>query len=155
MRINFTDVDSGSYEALPSGVYHVKVTDVESRTSGENAKHPGSEYFNWEFTIQRGDAEERRLWDNTSYDHGECDCSEEETFNKALFKLKQLIEATEAYTPEELAEEDFEFDPDEVLGKDCNVVVGQRPGQDGEPQNVIKRYKPISAEELANASLLP
>jgi len=141
-KVNFADVETGDFEAIPSGTYHVKITDGELREAGENAKNPGSQYINWEFTIQSGDFAERRLWTNSSL------------LPQALFRLKQMFKVTGHWTEEELEADDFGFDIDNAIGLDLKVVVTQRMYNE-ELQNDIKRFKPISAEEVADTSLMP
>lgn len=141
-RVNFSDVDGDGFEALPSGTYHVKITDGELREAGENAKNPGSQYINWEFTVQSGDLANRKLWTNSSL------------LPQALFRLKQMFKATGHWDDEDLNADDFNFDIDDAIGLDLKVVVTTRMYEE-EKQNDIKRFKPISAEEIADTSLMP
>lgn len=152
MRVNLSAADSG-FDALPSGKYLVKITDGELRESGPNAKHPGAQYINWEFTIQSGDFEGRRLWSNTTISHEGCDCNDEDSFNKSLGTIVQLLKAV-GYTNKELDSDKFDLDIDNELGKDVVVVVNQRE-YEGEMRNDIKRYRPAGDLVGADASLLP
>jgi hypothetical protein len=66
VRLNFTDTEaygnsSLGRDALPNGKYHVAITDVDVRESGPAAKHPGSEYWAIEFTVQEGDYKGRKM----------------------------------------------------------------------------------------------
>lgn len=149
VRVNLAGADS-DFEALPSGKYLVKVTDGEIKESGPNAKHPGSEYINWEFTVQDGDYEDRKLWSNTVVSHGSCDCDNEDQFNKALSNIAQLLKVAGIDT----GDGDFELDIDDVIGSDLVVVVTQRE-YDGEMRNDIKRYRPAGDVVGAEAALLP
>lgn len=135
MRVNFTDVQSTNYEALPKGWYSVKVTDGELRESGPNSKNPGSEYINWELTIQEGEFADRKVWTNTSL------------LPQALFALKGLMEAAGIDASSEI---DFEID--HLIGKDVQVRLSQRT-YEGEVQNDVKGFK--KAGESVGASNLP
>lgn len=153
VRVNLSGADS-DFEALPSGKYLVKVTDGELKESGPNAKHPGSEYINWEFTIQQGDFEDRKVWSNTVVSHGDCDCGEEDKFNKALSNIAQLLKVTGVASDDDLESEDFELEIDDVIGTDLVVTVTQRE-YDDEMRNDIKKYRPAGDLAGAEASLLP
>lgn len=153
IKVNLSGADS-EFEALPSGKYLVKVTDGEIRESGPNANHPGSQYINWEFTIQSGDYEGRKVWTNTVVSHGACDCSEEDKFNKALSNLVSLLKSSGVASEDDLASDDFDLDIDDVVGSDLVVTVTQREYQD-EMRNEVKRFRPAGDLVGAEASLLP
>lgn len=152
MKVNLSDVEG--FEVLPAGKYLVKVTDGELLEAGPNAKHPGSEYINWELTIQSGDYENRHLWTNTSISHGSCPCSNESTFNKALGTLKQMLKNSGKYTDKQLNAKTFSFEIDDLIGADFVAVVVQRP-YEGEMRNSVKRLRPAGDIETAETSLLP
>lgn len=148
MRINLTDVDDRSFEALPAGRYILKVTDYELReTKGEGKLGKGVPMINWEFTVQsdvKGDEtyKNRKLWMNTVI------------HETTLFSLKALLRASGAYTDADLQGE-LDFEPDEVLGSDVVGVVAQRE-YNGDKVNDVRRVKALSDDEKEEAaSLLP
>ncbi len=143
VRVNFSDVETNAYEPLPSGTYHVRITDAEMKETSGNGKLPaGTPMINWEFTVASGPYESRRLWTNTVI------------HERTLFNLKALLEASGKYTSEELAG-DFDLNIDEVLGAELKVVVAQRE-YNGDTTNDIKRFKKLSAADIeANTNLLP
>ncbi len=146
MRVDLSETDS--FDVIPSGRYQAKVTDGEIRESGPNAKHPGAEYINWEFTIQEGDQEGRKQWTNTPFSHGSHDCSEW-TAN-ALIGLRNLLAATEVWSAEEMASDTFDFEIDDVLGADVTIIVVVSDYQ-GEEVNNVKRVKAaFSGEEVSS-----
>lgn len=154
MRVNLSAADA-QFDALPAGKYLAKVTGGELNTSeSDTAKHPGSEYINWEFTIQTGEFEDRKLWSNTTVSHGDCDCNDEEKFNKSLGNLVSLLKATGVASDDDLESEDFELDIDDLIGKDVVLVVTQRTW-DGELRNDVKRYRAAGDMATADSSLLP
>jgi hypothetical protein len=139
-RVNLTDVESGGFDPIPAGSYQAKVTDGEIRESGPNAKNPGAEYINWEFTIQGGEFDGRKQWQNTSL------------LPQALFSVKGLLEATGRFTADQL-NGDLDFEIEDVLGADVTIVVRQREW-DNETRNEVKRVK-AAGETASDSSLLP
>ena len=149
IKVNLSGADA-DFEPLPSSRYLVKITDGEIRESGPNAKHPGAQYVNWEFTVQAGDYEGRRLWTNTMLTHEGCECGDEESFNKAIRSLVQLMNAIGLDT----SSDEYDFDMDDFIGKDLVVVVTQRE-YEGEMRNDIRRFRPAGDLAGSEASLLP
>lgn len=154
IRVNLSDVDGG-FDPLPAGRYVLNVFDGEIRTSGDNAKHPGSQYIAWEFTVASGDFEGRHVWTNTVIDHGDCDCGQAETFNKGLFQLRDLLAATGRWTAEELAADDFDFEIEDVVGQQVSAQLTVRQSEEYGDQNQIKRFRPLGDAERENISALP
>ena len=157
LRVNLSEVEGGSYDAIPSGRYPLNVFDGEIRTSqSERAKHPGSEYIAWEFTVDAGDFEGRHLWENTLLSHGECECGDEETFNKGLFKLKQLLQATGRWSDEELNSPEFDFEIDDVLGSKLAGQVRKTNSDEYGEGNTISKFVKLEAGALGSStSVLP
>jgi Protein of unknown function (DUF669) len=149
MRVNLTDVEDRTFEALPAGRYVVKVTDYEMRetkTKPENKLPGGTPMVNWEFTIVRNakTGEEthknRKLWMNTII------------HERVLFNLKSFLKAA-GWTEEQLGGE-IDFEPDECVGAEMIAVVSVRE-YNGQDTNDVKRVLPLSAEAVAETSLLP
>lgn len=141
IRVNLAGVES-EFEALPSGRYLCNITDGEIRESGPEAKHPGSEYIRWELTVAQGDFEGRKLFTNSTL------------LEHALFSLHNVLKATGKWDQKALDNPKFEFEIDEVVGSQVVAVVAQRDYQ-GEMVNDVKRLKPVSADALADSSVLP
>lgn len=154
MRVDLSGTQ-GSFDVLPAGRYLSKLTDAEVRTAGPNAKHEGSEYINWEFTVIDGEFEDRKLWNNTPWSHGSCDCGDWKS--GSLFGLKAILKSSGIWDDEELDSPEFDFEMNDVIGADFTLVVGVRQYQ-GDDQNDVKKVKPAS--EYAgggggSATLLP
>jgi hypothetical protein len=103
IKVNFTDTatygnSSLGLDPLPTGKYHVAITDGEIRESGPNSKNPGSQYINFEFTVQSGDYEGRKVWANASL------------LPHALYTIKGILEAL-GY---ETTGNELDFDRNEV-----------------------------------------
>ena len=61
VTVNFSETSSSDFDVIPAGKYHAKVTSGEMKESGPNANNPGAQYINWEFTIQEGTQEGRKV----------------------------------------------------------------------------------------------
>jgi hypothetical protein len=146
MRLNLTDVDDRSFEALPAGRYVLKVSDYEMREVKNDGKVPkGTPMINWEFTVQSdrsGDTKyaNRKVWMNTVI------------HERSLFNLKGLLRASGVFTAEQLDGE-LDFEPDEIVGCEVIGVVAQRE-YNGDMVNDVKRIIPVGEREEAS-SLLP
>lgn len=154
MRVDLSGTESG-FDVIKSGRYPARVTDGEIRNSGPNAKHPGAEYINWEFTLTEdaGEYATRRLWTNTPLSHGECDCKDWSN-TTALIGLKNLLAASGQWSQAEMQSEDFDFEIDDVLGSEVMLTVTIRKYND-EDQNEVKRVKPLTSASSGSATLLP
>ena len=145
VTVNFTDTGDLEFGAIPSGKYHAKITGGEMREAGPNSKNPGSQYVNWEFTIQQGEFESRKVWTNTSL------------LPQALFGLKALLLASGRYNKDQVADE-LAFDIDDLVSSDLVITVGQKE-YNGDIRNEVKRYAPYDVDTFnkgaAVGSILP
>lgn len=144
MKLNFSDVETNNFDPLPKGKYHVKPTDYELKEAGENAKNPGSQYFNWTLTVQDGQYAGRKVFTNTSL------------LPTALFSLKGMCEATGKWTKEQLDSDDFDFEPDEIIGSSIYAVV-EVTTYNGDKVNNIKGFRKYdgAASTTSKADVLP
>ncbi len=157
VRVNLAEAGEG-FEPVPAGTYAITIDSGELRvTSSEgDAKHPGSDYANWDFIVTQGDYEGRHIFANTTVAHGDCDCGDEEKFNKSLFGIAGLLKASGRYTEEQLASDDFELEIDDLVGSELAILVGIRKSEEYGDQNNVKRYRPLSAMTASvTDSLLP
>ena len=155
MRVDLSGIQDGAFDVIPSGRYQAKLSDGEIRESKSSAKHPGAEYISWEFTVLDGEFEGRKLWQITSLSHGTCDCSDWK--DSSLFGLKAILSASQIWTTEELASEEFDFEINDIIGTDFTLIVAIRQYQ-GEDQNDVKRVKPFAplvSDGSQSATLLP
>jgi len=67
----------------------------------------------------------------------------------------ELLRATEKWTDEELDDENFELDINEVEGSQVAAILGIRKSDEYGDQNTIRKYKPIGTMEFADSSMLP
>ncbi len=155
IRVNLSDTEAGGFDPVPAGRYVLNVFDGEVRESGKEAKHPGSQYIAWEFTIASGDFEGRHVWSNTIIDHGDCPCDNGETFMKGLFALKGLLAATGKWSPEQLDADEFDFEVDDLAGATVGASLTVRKSEEYGDSNNIKRFRSLDDAELASSSSLP
>jgi len=143
--VDFTDVKGGDFDAIPAGVYNVAVTDWSKVETKNEGKIPaGTPGVNWEFTIQDGDYENRKLWTN-HWIHP-----------NTLGFLKGFLEKSGRYTEEELGGA-FDLDPDKVVGAELQAVVIVKKYQ-GDDKNEIKKFRKAGESGVAtsgSASMLP
>lgn len=86
LQVNFSAEEASSeaqsFDPLPSGSYHVRITEITTKECGPSSKNPGKEYWNVEFTVQDGEYADRKIWTNVML------------FEGALYSLVQLLKAT-------------------------------------------------------------
>ena len=116
------------FEPLPAGIYDVEIVAVEVRQSGEEAKHPGSDYLAVEMNVLDEEYEGRKLWTNVSM------------HDNARGLLKAFLLACE-YSEEEMEADDFSIEEDDLEGKRFSVAVkvGKNP-KTKEANNSVKRF---------------
>lgn len=103
--------ESGSFDPLPDGVYHLRLVSVDTTRSG-----PKGPYWSWEFDVLDEGFRSRKLWNNTSL------------AENAAFKMKETFEAFGA---------PLDTDTDDLCGMVCKGVVSQRVIQQGTRQGEI------------------
>lgn len=138
LRLNFTEVDAVKFEPLPTGWYRAKITDAEVREAGDNAKVPGAEYLNIEFTVQEGDCTGRKFWHNANFGQA------------SLPYTKTFLLATGRY-PNDIGETTIREVMDTIMGADLDVRVIEDKERDS---NQAKRFRNVS-ESVGSASNLP
>jgi hypothetical protein len=140
IRINFTDTEkySGSslgLDPLPTGKYHVAITDAEIREAGPNAKNPGSQYINFEFTVQEGPYQGRKVWTNASL------------LPQALYTIKGILEALgHETTGNELDIELDELMNEELIVKVMFLKAAEVNGRSLDDRNEVKRFYKLGTE---------
>lgn len=153
LHVNFSDQEAGSealdFEALPSGKYYCRVTDIELKEVGQDSKNAGKNYWAIEFTVQDGEYENRKLWTNAML------------FEGALYTLVQLLKATGH--EDAIATGDIP-DADEFLSKEVMLNVKKlrdtyRENRDGSDEPMwknevkgIKAYEGAKTEAPSKAS---
>lgn len=92
LRVDFTGQEAAStartYETLPSGKYHVCVTDIDVKTCGPDSKNPGKPFYALVLTIQDGKFENRKIYG--------CNVM---LFAGALYTVSQIMKALDMPVP--------------------------------------------------------
>jgi hypothetical protein len=153
IKVNLRDIETKDFDALEAGRYDVKLIDAEmTETSGEGklGKVP---MIKWEFEVIDNDDEKlngRKLWSNSTI------------APSTLWSLKALLAATGEYDEDDLSDDNFEFELDDVIGCTMLAVVTKEeyPAGTGEYTNRIKRFKPLGGAVAStgsgkSSSLLP
>lgn len=85
LHVNFTDQEASSeardFTPIPSGWYHVALTDGSIEECGPESKNAGKPYWKVELTVQDGPYENRKVFSNVML------------FDGALYSLSQLLKA--------------------------------------------------------------
>jgi hypothetical protein len=133
--VELSGTESVNFDPIPGGTYVVCLTDYEWKITSENAKFPGEDYVNAEFTVQEGEHEGRKLWSNVSL------------LPHALFTLKGIV-AAHGEDPDDpnLNVDEFFKRIDNGAGGNVLAVVKIKPASDEyEARNEIKRFKPLAS----------
>lgn len=152
LKLNLTleeaSSEARSFKALPTGDYHVKITDIELQECGPNSKNPGKPYWHITHVVQEGDYENSHLWTNAML------------FEGALYTLVQLLKATGHFDGAGSAL--TVPDPDSLIGRDVIVNVQRKKDgwamKDASPndppifKNEIKGYKTFEEGAVAAAA---
>ena len=134
ITVDFTGVQSG-FEPIPEGKYEATVFQVEQKTS-----QAGNPYLNWQFKIQGGDFDGRRMFYMTSLTP------------QSLWKLKQVLHRL-GYTDEQL-EGEFELDLADLPGLECTIVVGHEQYNGETRDRVLDVLEAGNADDTGDAMLL-
>lgn len=156
LKVNFSQEEASSeamdFDPLPTGKYHVKITDVELRES-KSEKNAGKPYWNLEMTVQDGPYENRKLWGNVML------------FEGALYSLGQLAKALGM--EDEIIKKGNVPDGDDLISRDLIVTVKKQRNTyleekngDGEPvwSSEVKGYKKYEEGAVSTSgksSILP
>jgi hypothetical protein len=151
LTVNMSGVQAmGGFDLIPSGRYTACLTDW-SKTETQNAgKLPaGTPGINAEFTIQEGEHENRKLWNNFW------------VAPTTIGFAKGFLKATDEFTDDELEADGFSLRDafTQAVGKPFIIVVGQGKDRNNEMRNRINGYKSLAeggAESAGGAgSLMP
>jgi len=136
MRVNFTGAeDRGNFDAF-RGKHHVKITDITDTETKNAGKLPaGTEGWSVEFTVQEGQYENRKIWNNYWF------------APSTLGFLRSMLVATGEYSKEDL-QGDFDVELDDLIGLDLVVSTRIQKGDGNyEDRTVIKGYYPYDEDE--------
>lgn len=126
LKLNFDGVESGG-KSIPDGKYLAEVASAEEK-EGESSGQP---YLEWKFKIAEGKHKGGIVFDNTSLQP------------QALFRLRGLLECIGFDFPED---EEFEFDPTDVVGEQLTIEVVNEE-YDGRDRPKVASYGAPGEEE--------
>ena len=142
VRVNFSDV--GTSTQLPRGKYHFAVTDGEVRETKESSKHPGSDFWSLECTVQTGEQQGRKQYLSVMLPPYQ------------VFTLAALLRATvgqHEFTEEQLNAGDFDVELDDLVGLEFVATV--RPQKSNPEYNEMRNIKAYNPDDWAEEDLLP
>jgi hypothetical protein len=147
MGLNLAGADTKGFDAIPADTYDcavVKVTDIAVK--GEDGNLPkGTPGISVQFRIVGGEYDNRRVFNNYWIAPAK--------IGGKAYEKKAMMDGMIAkffialgFTEEEVTGGDFDPDyDDDVVGRECRVVVGQKEYA-GETQNVVKAVKPVGSD---------
>lgn len=129
--IDFAGIEAREFEPLPVGRYPAKVSNCQYV---EKSARSGEPSVAWEFTLEGGEYDGRKGFLNTSLQP------------QARWSTKRTLLALGV--PEEELEAKFDFNPDDMIDRDCVIVVGHEM-YEGEKRQRVRRV--LSADALSTA----
>jgi len=146
LDISEQEASSEGRKPVPAGKYHVAITDVELKESkSENNK--GKPMYGIELTVQSGDYEGRKIFDNACLWAG------------ASYTIVQIVKAMGHDVPAN--GQGFRVPPvDELIGEEFEVrVIVEPPKGQYDEKNAVKGYYPYGEGTAKSSngsdSLLP
>lgn len=121
----------GEFESNPPGVYHVKVTGVTEKETGESSKHPGNPFWNVEMTIQSGKYEGRKEWTNVMLPPYQ------------PIELGRMLKVCPSFAGNQKAK--VSEDGSDLLDEEFIIKIGRQKGSD--EYNEVKKYYPLEGNE--------
>lgn len=157
--LNLAGADLRGFEPFDSGKYEAAITEKPDQVftkneSGEGKMPPGTPGYNVRFTITGGQFDGRHVWNNYWIPTQEyADSSEENAKKAATMKgiFARFLIAI-GYSEDEVTSGSFVFDPNDVVGRKCQVVVGIRRSDEYGDRNVVKNVKRL--ETVAESGIL-
>lgn len=143
LKVNFSqdEAESTAREVVPSGEYHAKITEIETREVNPGSKNAGKPYWNVQFVIQTGPYNGNRIYSNIMLFTGK---------DGTLGSLSQFLKAL-GYN---VQAGEFELpEPDELISKDINVR-GRKllAGYDRKAQRDLPDRFQVTGYKSANVS---
>lgn len=158
--LNLATADISGFDPFRAALYEVMVTKIDDvsvkNESGEGKYPAGTEGYNFEFTVQGGEFEGRKVWNNywlLGADYIASLSPDEQ--KKANFTVGRFARALIAlgYAEKDVTSGKFKFDKDDVINRRATASVGIQGEQGGYPaRNIIRDLKPL--QNLAESGIL-
>jgi len=154
MGLNLAGADLKGFEAIPADTYDCAVQEVTmTEIKGEVGNLPkGTPGINVQFRVVGGEYDNRRVF-NTYWiapaKIGGKAYDKKKMMDGMLAKFFVAIGFDEA----EVTSGDFDPDFEDLVGRECRVVVGQRewPKDSGDMQNNVKNVKAVGSGATASS----
>jgi hypothetical protein len=155
--LNLSTADDSGYEPFPGGLQEVMVTgikDIAIKEDTEGKYPPGTPGYSFEFTVQGGEYEGRKVWNNYWLPSQEwintlpvdSDDKGAATQKKANFAVGRFVRALIAlgYAEKDVKGGKFKFDKDDTINRRATANIGVQPERDGyDARNIIRDLKPV------------
>lgn len=149
LKVNFSkqEAESSVRQVVPSGEYNCKVFEIETREVKPGSPHVGKPYWHVQFVIHTGPYASNRLISNIMLFAGK---------DGTLSSLAQFLRALGF----EVSEGEFELpDPNDIIGKDINVVgtkrlagIDKKTNRELPDRFEVRGYKKATVTTAANNS---
>lgn len=127
---NPEDQEPDSFEPIPAGEYKLAAVSCELKQCGPNSKDPNGQYLKYEFTVTEGEYKGRKIW--------------------KMFNVRNKNETAVKIAKKELTAfcracgRPQATDSDDLLAIEFIGRVSIRTSKDFDPQNEIRKFKPLS-----------
>lgn len=142
VRVNFADIEE--FKPLEKGKYHFAITDIEVKETSADSKHPETDYWWAELTVQDGPAQGRTQRLAIMLPPYE------------LYTLAAILRATvgqHEWTEEQVAEGEADVEMEDLEG--LHFVATVKPQKGNADFNNVSRIEPYDPETWEESSILP
>ena len=146
--LDLSGADDSAFDPIPSGAYPAVVFEaaMTETKGGPEAKLPaGTPMLKVQFKITHEDYDNRRAFTNYVFPPEDYDQSKAAKLKGNLVRFLTAL----GYDRDKIVSGKFKLDVEELVGKECTVVLGQQE-YNGETTNNVKGVKP--AGELVGGS---
>jgi hypothetical protein len=153
------DLKGSDFEAIPSDTYHCSVFDVALKETkgGATAVLPkGTPMINVQFKVEGGDYKNRRLFrqliiapakiGNKPYEH-----------KKVMDRILGTFFTCLGFPEDEVTADGFDPSPEDLIGRELLVVVGQKQkynAEEGVMDNEVKGFRPLNGGGNSGSGLI-
>lgn len=131
VKIDFTGVEAREFEPLPVGRYFARVSGC---TYVEASQRSGEPAVAWEFTVEGDEYDGRKGFMNTSLQP------------QARWSTKRILKALGV--PDDELEGEFDFEPEDYVGRECVIVIGHET-YEGEKRQRVRRV--LASDAIGSA----
>lgn len=160
--LDLSGADAGGFEAIPSGTYDCVVQEAEWQETkgGQDAKLPaGTPRLNVQFKVIQEFAKDgtkvlnRRLFNGYTIPPADYDVEKSARMKGMMVNFLKAV----GYDEKQITSGKFKLDVTDLTGRECRVVVGQKPKYNGEPgemDNEVRGVKPVGSANVEASAIL-